>query len=252
VTPQEVIDALGLPAAARVDQRVPKKLLIENGAPTAADRRLIEAGIESLTWCAALKPTTIGVPEYADEQREYVEIAVACLSLRDHARAGRLIELTHRAIQYPLLLVTSHITDLTVSLCHIRWSQAELGKTVLDGELILAALNDVLDPAILESYASSLAIVNQPRNSMLTLYQGWFDTTIALLAACQTGIYRRSESQEDAEDRLDAVRECRAIYSEMSTLRSAAKKERQIAKQVDMNLKMKQLEAKLKGAHDRL
>jgi hypothetical protein len=231
---------------------VPKKLLIENGAPTAADKRLIESGIESLIWCAALKPITVGIPEFADEQREYVEITVARLDLRDHAHAGRLIELTHRAIQYPLILVTTHITGVTVSLCHIRWSQAELGKTVLDGELITAALDDILDPAILGSFASSLALANQPRSSMLTLYQGWFDSTIALLAAGQTGIYRRSESRDEAEDRMGAVRECRAIYSEMLTLRSAAKKERQMAKQVDMNLKMKQLEAKLKAAHDRL
>ncbi len=34
-----VINALALPTDARVDQRVPKKLLLEQGAPTAADRR---------------------------------------------------------------------------------------------------------------------------------------------------------------------------------------------------------------------
>jgi hypothetical protein len=62
-----------------VNQRVPKKLLLENGAPTAADKRLINEGIEELLWLAALKPTTIGVPEYRDEVREYLEIA-SCTS----------------------------------------------------------------------------------------------------------------------------------------------------------------------------
>ena len=59
-----LLAALDLPASSRVDQRVPKKLLLENGAPTAADKRLINDGIEELLWLAALKPTTIGVPEY--------------------------------------------------------------------------------------------------------------------------------------------------------------------------------------------
>ena len=36
-----MISALGLPASCRVDQRVPKKMLVENGAPTSADKRLI-------------------------------------------------------------------------------------------------------------------------------------------------------------------------------------------------------------------
>ena len=81
------IAALDLPASSRVDQRVPKKLLLENGAPTAADKRHINDGIEELLWLAALKPTTIGVPEYRDDVREYLEIAVLRLTLRA-ARQG--------------------------------------------------------------------------------------------------------------------------------------------------------------------
>ncbi|HFX3521225.1 TPA: DUF4391 domain-containing protein, partial [Pseudomonas aeruginosa] len=71
-----VIQALGLPDSCRVEQRVPKKLLLENGVPTASDKRLITDAIEEIQWFAALKPNTIGVPDYRDAQREYLEIAV--------------------------------------------------------------------------------------------------------------------------------------------------------------------------------
>ena len=71
----QIIEFLALPPEARVDQRVPKRLLVENGAPIAADKRQINEGIEELLWLAALKPTTIGVPEYRDDVREYLEIA---------------------------------------------------------------------------------------------------------------------------------------------------------------------------------
>jgi hypothetical protein len=37
-----IVDALGLPKAARVELRVPKKLLVEQGAPTSADKRAIQ------------------------------------------------------------------------------------------------------------------------------------------------------------------------------------------------------------------
>ena len=56
-----ILDALTLPPDSRVDQRVPKKLLLEQGAPTVADKRQISAGIEELLWIAALKPTNIGI-----------------------------------------------------------------------------------------------------------------------------------------------------------------------------------------------
>ena len=104
----DVVSALCLPDSARVDQRVPKKLLLENGAPTASDKRLITDAIEDIQWLAALKPNTIGVPEYRDTQREYLEVAVLAVSLRGvikPASLSRLAELVHRAVPYPVLLL---------------------------------------------------------------------------------------------------------------------------------------------------
>ena len=43
-----LIAALDLPDAALVNQRVAKKLLLENASPTAADRKLIQNGIEEI------------------------------------------------------------------------------------------------------------------------------------------------------------------------------------------------------------
>ena len=42
---QTIVDALGLPSEALVDARVPKKLFIEQGAPTTADKRSIQEGV---------------------------------------------------------------------------------------------------------------------------------------------------------------------------------------------------------------
>ena len=64
----------------RVDRRVPD-LLLEHGAPTAADKRRIKEGIEEVQWVATLKPTTIGVPAFRDATREYLK----CCTQRDLA-----------------------------------------------------------------------------------------------------------------------------------------------------------------------
>jgi hypothetical protein len=122
-----IIDALGLPPDARVDARVPKKLLVELGAPTSADKRAIQVGIDELQWLAACKPTTIGVPSFADDTREYLEIAVVACAFRPGAKAARLIELIHRAIPYPVLLVTTDEQGVVLSAAHI------LGQPWLEG-----------------------------------------------------------------------------------------------------------------------
>jgi hypothetical protein len=128
MTAETVIAALCLPADARVDQRVPKKLLVENGAPTAADKRQINDGIEELHWLAALKPANIGVPIFRDESREYLEVAILSASLRPGAKTPRLTELIHRAIPYPVFLILNEPLGLTLSLSHLRWSQGLSGR----------------------------------------------------------------------------------------------------------------------------
>lgn len=55
--PQDIILALGLPDSCRVDQRVPKKVLIENGAPTSADKRSINEGIKKSSGLRRSSPT---------------------------------------------------------------------------------------------------------------------------------------------------------------------------------------------------
>src|ERR1700723_2102360 len=117
-----VVNALAVPNEALVDQRVPKKLLLEQGTPTAADRRQIQDGIEEMIWVAALKPINIGVPAFQDAVREYLEIAVVTVVLRSTARPSRLIELIHRAIPYPVVLVTEDREAIRLSLAHKRWS----------------------------------------------------------------------------------------------------------------------------------
>lgn len=89
MTVAAVIQALALPVGALVGQRVPKKLLMEQGAPTAADKRAIQDGIEELFWAAALKPTNVGVPAFRDDARKYLEIAVVTATFRQGAKASR-------------------------------------------------------------------------------------------------------------------------------------------------------------------
>ena len=122
------IATLALPDSAVVDRRVPKTLLTENCAPTAADKRRIREGIEEIRWLAALKPNTVGVAPYRDATREYLEIAILNLTLRPVAHPGRLSQLVHRAIPYPVLLFAWRGESLGISLAHKRWSQGEAGK----------------------------------------------------------------------------------------------------------------------------
>lgn len=248
----DLIAALDLPAGARVDQRVPKKLLVENGAPTAADKRWINEGIEEVHWLAALKPTTIGVPEFRDFTREYLEIAVLSAVLRAGAQANRLAELIHRAVPYPVFLIAAQGDALALSLAHKRWSQGEAGATVLDGDTVVADLGAGQDAGVGQAFVNALSMARQPRANLFGLYQGWMDAVVALLAAQVTGVFAMAESPEHAAARRSALAECARLEAQMAGLRAAAAKERQISRQVELNLELKRVQAEYSAARAKL
>ena len=131
-----IIHALALPPETRVEQRVPKKLLVENGAPTAGDKRQINDGISEEIYYAhasALKPANLGVPAFRDAVREYLEIAVLTVIFRPMAKPARLVELIHRAMLH-IRFCWRRGTGETVSLsvAHKRWSQGESDKVVIE------------------------------------------------------------------------------------------------------------------------
>lgn len=242
-----VIAALNLPAAARVDQRVPKKLLLENDAPTAADKRLINEGIEAIQWLAVLKPTTCGVPEFRDDAREYLEVAVLQLTLRESAKDARLIELLHRAVPYPVLLLVERGNSVAVSLAHKRHALKEAGKTVLDGESVTVAMQTAGN-GIHTAFLQAMDLARQPRSTLYALYQGWQDTVLALQVALLTGSFTLLDSAERAQQRREALHVSIELQGQISNLRGAAAKASQMARQVELNLQIRKLENELKQA----
>ena len=248
----DLIAALALPDGALVDRRVPKTLLIENGAPTAADKRRIREDIEEIRWLAALKPTTVGVAEYRDSAREYLEIAVLQLALRIETSTNRLTELVHRAVPYPLLLIERQGNEVELSLAHKRWSQGETGKTVLDGDVVAAGFSNGHADGITTAFFDSLAITRQPHGSLFALYQGWIDTVQALCAARVTGVFSIPDSRAEVVDRASALQEYGRLVSRISELSAAGARERQIPRLAEINLELKRLRANRDAVRARL
>lgn len=269
----DVVRALALPDRSRVDQRIPKKMLAEHGAPTAADRRLLTDGIEEVQWIAALKPGTVAIPDHRADGREYLEVAVLAMQVRPtHNKQSqwlRLAELVHRAVPYPVVLiqalgagVRATLEDstlatpgqLAVSLAHKRAAQNETGKVVLDGELVRTELGSInsIPPQIAPQLLAALALDRQPHQDLMALYQGWMDCLTAAEAGRITGHFRLTADPSEAAAKREALRACQQLEQEAARLRNQAAKERQIARQVDLNLALQRLQADLKAARARL
>lgn len=248
----QVVGSLSIPPEARVDRRVPKTLLVEHGAPTAADRRQVQECIEEIRWLAALKPSNIGVPAFSDDLREYLEVAVVTMRLRRPSkgkpRVPRMIELVHRAIPYPLLLVTALPGEegaepsVVVSLAHLRRSLNETGAFVVEAVEESPSLDGDGTNASAALFLQSLSVASLPRENLYRLYDGWIERLIALRTASVTGAFTIPRTPTEAAARREALAQYQRLTSEASRLRTEAKRERQTRRLVELNLELQRLE----------
>jgi hypothetical protein len=249
MTLDHLIAAFELPASCRVDQRVAKKLFLENGAPTTADKKAIQAGLEEVRWIATLKPATIGIAAFKDDSRDYSEIALLTVRFRPDAKAPRLTELIHRAIPYPLVLLAGE--PAVLSLSHKRLSLGESGKVVLDGDLHRTAPIVSGLPG-LDAFLAELPVARHSAPHCLALYQSWIDRLTALRAASVTGSYPVDLPNSQASVVNDALNEHDLILRDITNLRSRAAKEKQLSRRVDLNLRLKELESQLQSLSNSL
>ena len=96
---------LGIPESCHLGKRIFEKLFHENTKLGATDKRAFREDIDIITWQYTLKPSTIPIQAYEDEQREYQEVAVLQVDLKTQNRTSRIAEIIHRAIPYPLVTV---------------------------------------------------------------------------------------------------------------------------------------------------
>jgi hypothetical protein len=260
----EFIDSLSLPQGAFVNERIAKKLLVENGAATPADKRAINEGIEELIWVAALKPNNIGVPAYRDDSREYLEIAILSMRCRAEARSNRITELIHRSIPYPVLLVsimeigqagseidrsasTASVPLLNVSVADKRFSQKNSQSMVLEDGVTEVQLEA---DGRLEAFAFAMNLGKQPRDNLLRLYHGWAAILDVYRASRITGEFATNSLSR--EGRRLAIAEFERIEREIISLRNQAAKEKQINRRVELNLDVKRMEARLNAVRNQL
>ena len=261
-----LIDAFRLPPQALVAQRIPKKMLVEQGAPTAADKRLINDTVDELWWHAALKPGTIGVPASSGLEGETIELALVSVQLRPGSRdaqAQRLRQLIHRAIPYPVLLVASvpasasasDPSGVVLSLARKRASLGEAGKWVLAETTETHAFSPAHATAAEGQFMSSLALDQMPRSALLdlsALYQGYADRVTALAVAQVTGQFSAAAVGTAALAQRQALAGRQQVLQQLSAVRSAAAKARQMNQRVALNVQIQRLQGDLQQFESQL
>ncbi len=256
-----LVQALALPASAYVGQRIAKTLLMAQIAnlpgSTAADKRLVNQLLAELHWLAALKPATCGLAVWQTDTHDYLEIAVLHAVLTGSptaAQAARLVELIHRTIPYPVVLIISqpNVDGGTeqLSLAHKRLSLGTGSAMVLEHtattqpittKSIAAYTNKTGATAQFVQYLAFNRAAGAPPlqfNDLHARYSDWLHAIEALAAAEHTGQFIVSPSAPYAAQRRSSLAAYDQLGQQLASLRAQASKESQLGQRAALNVQI--------------
>jgi hypothetical protein len=237
-------EKMTLPDSCLLGKRVFKKLFQENAKLGATDKKAFREDIDTIVWQYTLKPGTIPIQAYEDENREYLEVAILQVNLKTQKRTNRIAEIIHRAIPYPLLLVFVFESSCALSMAHKRFSQAEKGAIVAE-EFRTTDWIDLTGPTPAQhAFLESLAVSGLPHTHFYAFYSALLERLIALDCARLNGKYRL-ENKVGHAARRERLAACRELELKIADLRVAIRNETQFNRQVELNTKIKSLEQQL-------
>jgi hypothetical protein len=231
LTARRFLAAFELPVGARLSTRIAKKIVAEQAAANSSDRRLVEQGLDDVIWAGVLKPTTIAVPAFQDETRDWGEIAIITLSVRADVDPVRMASLLHKAIPYPLLLVADTKSGLQISCAHVRRALNDETKRVADTPLIATIHNGPL----VELFIASWALPNLPATNIAILYEAFIARLESWRASVVTGVWSHSDDGDAVTLRRETLLEHSRLSAEVAALRKTAGIARSMRDRVALN-----------------
>jgi hypothetical protein len=218
----DVVTLLGLPDAARQDHRITKKMLAgqfeERSSP---DARLIAKTVASARVTGILRPETVRVPRYSDDERTIIDIPVIEAVLAEKVTAAdrtRVAELIHRGMARPVVLIID-LPDgtvlLSLALTHVNRTDPSRSTSVIDAHLMVS---------IGEIEPSALHIEKLDRTDMWALYRDLVRVAATDGRAHRTGLqaadaimFRRRLADLEAE-LASVIREARQAKSQQARI----------------------------------
>ncbi len=236
---------MAIPESCYLGKRVFKRLFLENIKLNSTDKKAFKEDIDTIIWQYALKPLTIQIQPYEDNEREYLEVAVLEINFNNSKRYERVAKVIHRAIPYPLVLILSDEKNCALSLATKRFSQAEKGAIVVEEFFTTSWMNLASPTQMQEHFLESLAIPGLPNTHFFAFYSALVERFVALDCARFSGKFRLNSEADKQQLRKNILGECHKLQLQISEIRLRIKKETQFNRKVELNSKIKELEQKL-------
>ncbi len=241
---ESFILGFNIPNACKLDKPIFKKMLLDADALDATDKKVLKEDVDKIRWLYTLKPSTINISSYKDEEREYPEIAILHIHVTEIKHQTRIVNFFNKSIPYPLVLFFTYTSDdkeqLSISLTEKRINHADNEKWVLEQamhtEWIRLSEENTQKDQI--AFMNNFKCDNLPFTNFWDFYQALMAKVIALQCAKYTGSFdlKINGVNEAHESRRQKLLSLANLEEELKKLRSLLRAEAQMNEKVRLNV----------------
>jgi hypothetical protein len=262
-----VYQKFDLPTSSYLGKKVFKKYFFENAYLTSSDKKYLREDVDTILWQYTLKPKTVQIKSYVDEQYEYLEVALLEVTVRSPDNYKRLASVFHKSIPYPCLIIFTCVPAMTtdnleqnediedgdenlesqvaLSVAHKRFSHSEKGSFVVENIFNTNWIN-LNSPAKIENaFIESLKFSDLPHTHFLAFYSAIIDRFVAFDCAKFSGTYEIGNKNLSQEERRQKLETCHNLKRKIDKLRNDLRNETQFNRKVELNTEIKQSQQQL-------
>jgi hypothetical protein len=241
---ESFLQGFNIPNTCKLDKPIFKKMLLDTDVLGATDKKVLKEDVDKIRWLYTLKPNTINISPYKDEEREYPEIAILHIEVSEVKRQNRIVNFFNKAIPYPLVLFFTYKNDdkeqLSISLAEKRINQADNDKWVLEQAMHTEwiRLSEENDQKNQVAFINNFKCDNLPFTNFWDFYQALMAKVIALQCAEHTGSFdlKTNDINESHENRRQKLLSLASLEEELKKIRTQLKKGAQMNEKMSLNV----------------
>lgn len=228
---KDIIKWWKFPSATIINRNLPKTQIYPH-MKNAADKQFLQDSVQSIYMLASLKTDNTHIAVYEDDKELYQEIQFLYVKTKDKGDSTKIYKMLAHLIPYPLVIFTDEPDSFTIYTG--RFEKLSTGFL----KLVNVYPSPVYQDENLEEVLQQISLIDLPRQNLKTFYDGLRDEIATATAKSQYGEAVGNITGEE-KDQLDALKK------QIEDLRGQIKKESQLNRKIDMQIKLKKLKDEL-------
>jgi len=228
---KDIIKWWKFPSATIINRNLPKTQIYPHMKNTA-DKQFLQDSVQSIYMLASLKTDNTHIAVYEDDKELYQEIQFLYVKTKDKGDSTKIYKMLAHLLPYPLVILADEPDSFTIYTG--RFEKLSTGFL----KLMNVYPSSVYQDENLEEVLQQISLIDLPWQNLKTFYDGLRDEIATATAKSQYGEAVGNITGEE-KDQLDALKK------QIEDLRGQIKKDRQLNRKIDMQMKLKKLKDEL-------